>query len=238
LWGLSFQFSMETPKLSINTTNISGDLYQIDVLIENIPEKFLGTAFDLVISDPNWEYQGYKLGSIFSQPLSTLALVTQRQTPQKKIVFGVTLKHGFTIDSKKGTLASFNLRLPKKDGLSIELANGVLSTFENERKDLESVLWEKSTIGSTTTDKVSPTKKSVTAKKKPSKQEETTTETSEMEDETLSLSDPPPSNISPFHNFSPSLLFWIVLFLIVSGSGILLLWKFVLKKKIEPKNDS
>lgn len=142
----------KTPIVSLDVIQISSNLARLDVVMKNIPDQFLGIAFDLNIRGGTWNLQKYKLGPIFKKTSDILVLASKRDAPQPRLVFGLSYKRD-AIKNKKnsvigsdGVLASFYLEAPEKGTLQFSFSENVMSVYEKGRKNIAYVLWEDKSI--------------------------------------------------------------------------------------------
>lgn len=141
----------KTPIVSLDVIQISSNLAKLDVAMKNIPDRFLGIAFDLNITGGAWSLQKYKSGPIFKKPSDILVLASKRDAPQSRLVFGLSYKRD-AIKNKKnsklddGVLASFYLEVPMKGTLQFSFSENIISVYEKGRKNFAHVLWEDKSI--------------------------------------------------------------------------------------------
>lgn len=132
---------MSSPTVLLQPTQLEPNLFRIDVLIQHLPEHFVGLGFDLMMDGSDWSFEKYELGEIFHQPENVLVLATQKDQPAR-LVFGLSLK-GDSLDTPPklfdGTVVSFYLRAPE---VNFQLANQVLSVLDQGRKDVAEVTWQ------------------------------------------------------------------------------------------------
>jgi len=138
--------SISPPTFSVSVVPVSSDTLRADVTFEHVPDHFLGAAFDLVIDGPEWSLKGYESGQIFHGNNEVLELVVQRQSPQR-IVFGVSLTKDLLVKVPDGKIASFMLSVPSDGSMKLHFTHGVVSIYEQGRKDIGGVRW----IGTTFT---------------------------------------------------------------------------------------
>jgi hypothetical protein len=135
-------FDDENPIISLGFNEIAAleqNALQINVLAENLPEDLFGAAFHLSLNDGNFELTDYILGDVFGgkgiQPVMLAAKL------DNEIVFGVTLKKGDQAEIRDGVLAVFNIIPQKKEEITAEFKDAVLSTFNGQRENIENVQW-------------------------------------------------------------------------------------------------
>lgn len=212
---------MKNPEIYPNLIHLSNDHYRLDIQMENIPPRFLGTAFHIHIKGSNWVYEGYKLGSLFDKP-NTIALATQKDLPEKTLIFGVTLKKGSVVKDLKGTLVSFNLKFSQAPKIEITFNNNLVSILEKDRKNIDSVSWHNKTFdlsalkNSEIITKENNISKKIKSKETPESITDTTTEeiTNKVETQTEEQEIPKDTMIleqNEYHHF-----FWPVFLIIIT----------------------
>ena len=137
--------AIQPPTFSIQFHALAPDLLRADVTVQHLPENFLGAAFDLVIDGGKIDLRDHGVGAVFPRRDDVLYLASLRQQPQR-IVFGVSVKGGKVFQPGDGILASFYFQHEVHEELSFRFDHGVLSIFENGRKDLAKVAWNDATF--------------------------------------------------------------------------------------------
>ncbi len=141
-----FPIKMPTPKLSFQIHKIAKNSYQIDVFFENIPKNFLGAAFDISIENKGWKLKKYNAGTLFEKPSEVFFLTTERKSPERKLISGISLKEGDHISKDQGILTTYNITTTGGEDPRLSFKNGIVSVFENGRKDISPVAWQNFTI--------------------------------------------------------------------------------------------
>jgi hypothetical protein len=106
----------------------------------NLREPFFGTAFHLNYDTDQLEFHNYTLGEFFSSK-TPLTLINEKGG---KVITGLSLKRGESINNKEGPLVHFYFLKGKKykPDPAVYFSNTVFSAFEKERKDVNSVKFE------------------------------------------------------------------------------------------------
>lgn len=107
-----------------------------------LEHPFFGLAFHLHFNPDIYEFDHYTLGDYFDTNDPPLVMVSEHKN-EPKIIAGISLKRGDLIDQKNGTF--LNLYFLKKqdqtDPLSFKFEDGVYSTFNEERIDVENIVF-------------------------------------------------------------------------------------------------
>lgn len=103
-------------------------------------DPFFGLAFHLQYDPSQYEFDHYDLGDFFEPDDDPFAFVDDsREFPE--IIAGLSLKRGKTINKSEGTFLKlyFNKKVYEPDFSGFKLEQGVFSSFDERRKDIESV---------------------------------------------------------------------------------------------------
>ncbi len=119
------------------THSDSPNFHIIEVKAKDLAQPFFGTSFHLHFNQNQYEYDHFSLGSFFeeSDPLVQIA------KSGDVIMVGLSLKRGSLIKNKEGTLLKlfFKTNETRLQPHSFSLSNAVYSTYDNGRKDIDSV---------------------------------------------------------------------------------------------------
>jgi len=101
---------------------------------------FFGLAFHLEYDPGQYEFDHYDLGSFFSESDDPMVFIEDSQE-HPEVISGISLKRGKTIEKSEGTFLKlyFNKKVYEPDFTSFKLENGIYSSFDEGRKDIESV---------------------------------------------------------------------------------------------------
>jgi hypothetical protein len=103
-------------------------------------DPFFGLAFHLQYDTEQYEFDHYDLGDFFSTGDDPMVFVEDsREYPE--IIAGISLKRGKTINKSEGTFLKlyFNKKVYEPDVSGFKLEDGIYSSFDEGRKDIESV---------------------------------------------------------------------------------------------------
>lgn len=109
----------------------------VTVEAEKLREPLFGIAFHLNYDPHQLEFHHYTLGDFFSSK-TPITLINDKGG---KVITGLSLKRGEKIEADKGMLVHFYFLKGKKyeSDPALYFSNAVFSTFEKERKDVNSV---------------------------------------------------------------------------------------------------
>lgn len=107
-----------------------------------LEHPFFGLAFHLNFDSDLYEFDHYTLGDYFESNDSPLIMVSKYKD-EPKIIAGVSLKRGNLINKREGTFLNlyFTKKQDKVDPLSFEFEDGIYSTFNEARADVENVVF-------------------------------------------------------------------------------------------------
>ncbi len=131
--------------VSLSSAQVQANHVRLDVFIKDAPVDLFGVAFHVKVKGKGWDVSKWEVGDVFPLAVQPLTLVsTQKDTSE--IVVGLSLKRGYKAASQEGKLITFYLQTSTQEPLSFELKEGVVSTFQAQRKDLADVIWQNSTF--------------------------------------------------------------------------------------------
>lgn len=113
----------------------------VSVNARNLRYPFFGTAFHLNYNPNEYIYDHFTLGDYFSPEDSPLTLV--HESVKGTVVAGISLKRGEIIKKSEGTLLNFYFRKRSSQNNTNDFlfSNAVFSTFENERRDIDNIIF-------------------------------------------------------------------------------------------------
>ncbi len=105
-----------------------------------LDQPFFGIAFHLHFNPELYEFDHYTLGDYFESNDTPLVMVSEYKD-EPKIIAGLSLKRGDLIHKREGTFLNlyFEKKQDKTDPLSFKFEDGIYSTFNEARKDVENV---------------------------------------------------------------------------------------------------
>jgi len=118
--------------------------YKIDLVVHDLPQNFLGLAFDLKFNDPAGaaDFAEVLPGQIIgSLPVEEQPIIMAKALPeQSKLVFGLTWKAKNLPKLSDGVLATFTFK--NGDPGLMELENQVASIYDQGRHDWRQTSWK------------------------------------------------------------------------------------------------
>ena len=101
---------------------------------------FFGLAFHLQYDPALYEFDHFTLGDFFKSSDDPMAFVDE-SLEYAEIVAGISLKRGQVIDKSEGTFLKlyFNKKVYQPDFNGFVIEQGVFSSFDEGRKDIDSV---------------------------------------------------------------------------------------------------
>ncbi len=112
----------------------------ISVEANALLDPFFGLAFHLQYDPEQYEFDHYDLGGFFSESDNPMVFVEEsREHPE--IIAGISLKRGKTIKKSEGKFLKlyFNKKAYEPDVNGFKLDQGVYSSFDEGRKDIDAV---------------------------------------------------------------------------------------------------
>lgn len=120
---------------------LDGDILKISVLAEEMQTPVLGLAFNLKFNKENVAFLKYQPGNFLERGGDPFYLVTNNDE-NGKIVFGETLRRKDDFPIGTGRVADFYFQIREENGLKFTFENGVVSTLDTVRQDIEKIIWE------------------------------------------------------------------------------------------------
>ncbi|MCK4815349.1 hypothetical protein KA005_06230 [bacterium] len=107
-----------------------------------LEHPFFGLAFHLHFDSNLYEFDHYTLGDYFESGDTPLIMVSKYKD-ESKIIAGVSLKRGDLIHRRNGTFLNlyFHKKQDQTDPLSFKFEDGIYSTFNETRMDVENVVF-------------------------------------------------------------------------------------------------
>lgn len=120
---------------------LDGDILKVSVLAEEMQTPVLGLAFNLIFKKENAAFLKYQPGNFLERGGDPFYLVTNNDE-DGKIVFGETLRRKDDFPIGTGRVADFYFQVIERKGLEFNFENGVVSTLDTVRQDIEKIIWE------------------------------------------------------------------------------------------------
>lgn len=132
--------------MTVQSGLLAKDSVRLDVTATNLPDHFLGTAFDLVVP-ATWTFEHAELCGAFSSKGEDLFNIVSSQPATHRVVFGLAAAGGKDLQLSDGCMASFYFRDALAGG-NIGFEHTTLSVYRNGRHDLADARWEGISLGS------------------------------------------------------------------------------------------
>lgn len=129
-------------KVWIDPQPMENGLVAVDVNLSGAPMNLFGAAFHVNISGVDWKLSGYHMGTVFggSEPF---LLVSEKDGV---LITGISLRRAEPATIRDGKLITFYIHPLKESKISFGFDYPVLSTYQDERKDVEDVEWIGATV--------------------------------------------------------------------------------------------
>lgn len=129
-----------SPYITLQSEHLGVDTVRIDVSGRDLPEDFLGMAFDLTV-DGTWALDRSEPCGGFKNN-DTIVQLVSAQPQQEKVVFGMVLTAQTDIKPQDGCITSFYFRMDPALERKVFFDHATLSVNRNGRRDLVDVRWE------------------------------------------------------------------------------------------------
>ncbi|MBD3360649.1 hypothetical protein GF366_02490 [Candidatus Peregrinibacteria bacterium] len=124
---------------------LDGDILKVTVMAEEMLAPVLGIAFHLNY-DENLAFLKYEPGEFLERGGDPFYLV-QNNEESLKLIFGETLRRNDDFPLGEGLIVDFYFQILEESEFIFIFENGVVSTLNVVRQDLDKILWEDLTIG-------------------------------------------------------------------------------------------
>lgn len=130
-----------TPHITFHSEFFQPDVVRIDLIAEDLPRHFLGTAFDLHLSG-KWKFDHDELCGVFTPKDPNVFQLVSPQPQNGKVVFGLAVAGGGFDNPAGGCLASFYFHVKEFQTMEVSFDHARVSVYQNGRRDLPDVRWE------------------------------------------------------------------------------------------------
>ena len=121
---------------------LDGDLFQLSILSKDLTTPTLGIAFHLIYEKDRLAFLRYEPGDFLEKGGDHFYLV-KNDVSGDKIIFGETLRRNDTFPVGSGLIANLYFQILDGDKFNFEFKNGVVSTLDTVRQDIDKIVWEK-----------------------------------------------------------------------------------------------
>ncbi|MFC1615735.1 hypothetical protein ACFL21_01220 [Patescibacteria group bacterium] len=124
----------------MNAEKLDGDILKLCIYGKEIQQPTLGIAFHLIYENEKLLFLNYLPGSYLERAGDPFYLVNESQ--KGEIIYGETLRHGDDFPTGKGQIACINFQILQGSKFNFNFTNGVISTMDTVRQDLEKIEWQ------------------------------------------------------------------------------------------------
>lgn len=138
-YGQEMDFAAETMgEVSMSGSRLDEDILKLSVQVEQIGSPVLGTAFHLLYPEDNLAFLRYQPGEFLERGGDPFYLV---KDDGGRIYFGQTLRSDDRFPIGKGLVVDFYFQILREAAADLSFENGVISTLDTVRQDLNNIDW-------------------------------------------------------------------------------------------------
>lgn len=126
-------------KIALEGEFLNGDLLKISVVSSEMIQPVLGMAFNLNFENEFLDFLKYEPGEFLERGGDPFYLV---KNDTSKVVFGETLRREDSFPVGGGVVAEFYFQILEESEFEFSFYNGVVSTLDVVRQDIDMILWE------------------------------------------------------------------------------------------------
>lgn len=128
-------------RIELSAELLETDILKVTVSTKDIIKPVLGVAFALNYEKENLKFLKYIPENFLELGGDPIYMVQDDQEKQK-IIFGETLRRDDVFPVGGGDLATLFFQIINGDQYILEFQNGVISTLDIVRQDLDNIVWE------------------------------------------------------------------------------------------------
>lgn len=128
---------------------LTNDLFKISVLAEDLASPVLGAAFHLSYDPSQVAFLKYEPGDFLEKGGGDPFYLVK--DAGAKLIFGQTLRKEDSFPLGNGRLVDFYFQVLAKDKFAFKFSNGVISSLDTIRQDLDHIEWKDLLLDSTNT---------------------------------------------------------------------------------------
>lgn len=117
---------------------LDGDLLKISIVAGDMIQPVLGIAFNLNFENEFLDFLKYEPGDFLERGGDPFYLVKNEES---RVIFGETLRRADSFPVGKGVVAEFYFQILKESDFNFSFYNGVVSTLDVVRQDIDKILW-------------------------------------------------------------------------------------------------
>lgn len=126
--------------IKMQSESLDGNILKISVIAENLQKPALGLSFGLDYEGKNLAFLRYQPGDFLENGGDPFYLVTPNKT-NSALIFGETLRQNDKFPLGGGKIVDFYFQILKKSELKFSFKNGVVSTLDTVRQDIDKIDW-------------------------------------------------------------------------------------------------
>ena len=119
---------------------LNGDLLKISVLAQDMLQPILGIAFHLNFDNENLAFLKYEPGDFLERGGDPFYLVKNQDSG--RVIFGETLRKDDSFPVGEGRVVDYYFQILTEGEFNFSFVNGVISTLDVVRQDIDKILWE------------------------------------------------------------------------------------------------
>ncbi len=119
---------------------LNGDLLKISILAKNMLQPVLGIAFHLNFDNENLAFLKYEPGDFLERGGDPFYLVKNQDSG--RVIFGETLRKDDSFPVGEGRVVDYYFQILTEEEFNFSFVNGVVSTLDVVRQDIDKILWE------------------------------------------------------------------------------------------------
>lgn len=131
-------------KMALVGEFLNGDLLKISIVAGEMMQPVLGIAFNVNFDGEVLDFLKYEPGEFLERGGNPFYLV---KNEENRVVFGETLRREDSFPVGQGIVAEFYFQILEEGVFDFSFYNGVVSTLDVVRQDIDKILWEDLIIG-------------------------------------------------------------------------------------------
>ncbi len=128
-------------KMLLDAEFLDGDILKISGIAQDIKAPVLGLAFHLKYDENKLAFLRYDPGDFLERGGDPFYLVT-RDLTGGRLIFGETLRRDDSFPVGGGVVSDFYFQILGGEEFAFNFENGVISTLDTVRQDIDKVVWE------------------------------------------------------------------------------------------------
>jgi len=118
---------------------LDGNLLKISIVAGDMMQPVLGIAFNLNFESEDLDFLKYEPGEFLERGGDPFYLVKNEES---RVIFGETLRREDSFPVGRGIVAEFYFQILEENEFNFSFYNGVVSTLDVVRQDIDKILWE------------------------------------------------------------------------------------------------